>query len=111
MSTEQQRALLAHYESISTISRAMLGAARSSDWDALVDAESRCAAVIKQVQAYGATAAMLDADGRRRKHEIIMQVLADDAEIRVLTQPWIKQLARWLGDQRNGRSVAAAYRV
>jgi len=102
--------LLQYYESICETSRAMLSAARSNNWDALIDAETRCAALIHRVQSEGDASAILDADGRKRKHEIIMQVLADDAEIRTLTQPWVKQLERWLGDHK-ARSVAAAYRA
>jgi flagellar protein FliT len=111
MSVDQQKMLLEHYESIRETSHAMLSAARSNDWDALVDAEGRCASLIKRVQAHGDVAAILDANGRKRKQEIILQVLADDAEIRTLTQPWVKQLERWLGDSRKARSVAAAYRA
>jgi flagellar protein FliT len=109
MSAERQKMLLDHYESIRETSRAMLSAARSNDWDSLIDAENRCAAMIQAVQAVGDAASILDPSGRKRKQEIILQVLADDAEIRMLTQPWVKQLERWIGDHK-ARSVAAAYR-
>jgi flagellar protein FliT len=109
MTTNQQDALLAHYTSICETTHTMLLAARRNDWDALVDAEHRCAALIQHVQAQGESSDILDAEGRKRKQEMIMKVLADDAEIRALTQPWVKQLERWLGDTRKSRSVAAAY--
>jgi flagellar protein FliT len=111
MTMSQQDTLLAQYESICATTQAMLHAARRNDWDGLIDAEHRCAALIRGVQAHGDSSEVLDADGRKRKQEMILKVLADDAEIRALTQPWVKQLERWLGDTRKSRSVAATYRA
>jgi flagellar protein FliT len=41
---------------------------------------------------------MLSSELRQRKLEIIQQVLADDAEIRTLTQPWAAQLQNILSN-------------
>jgi flagellar protein FliT len=111
MNAERQQVLMENYESICETSRAMLHAARNSDWDALVDAEHRCAALIERVRAHGDVSGVLDSAGRKRKQEIILQVLADDAEIRALTQPWVTQLQRFLGDSRKAKAVAQAYRA
>jgi flagellar protein FliT len=111
MNNETMTRLLSHYEAINQSSQAMLQAARNSDWDALVTAEQRCAALIKHVQAEKDAAGALDAEGRKRKHEIILKVLAADAEIRTLTQPWVLQLERWLINNRKSQSVAQAYRA
>ena len=102
---------LAYYESISELSHLMLCAARLGDWDALVDAEQSCAALIRKLQSAGDVSAMLDEGQRRRKHEIILKVLDDDAQIRNLTQPWLRQLEVHLGQTRLARNVANAYRT
>jgi flagellar protein FliT len=103
--------LLACYESIGHASRQMLSAARVNDWDALVDAEAECAALIARIRATGDAPLSLDAQSRKRKFEIIRAILADDAEIRTLTQPWLRRLESLLDVARTTRAADAAYRA
>lgn len=110
MNTNAQQTILDHYESIAHVSQLMLQAAWRNDWEALIDAEACCASLIERLQAAGDAAQVLDAEGRRRKHEIIRRVLADDAQIRDLTQPWLRQLTAQLGHAANARALAKAYR-
>lgn len=105
----EQQLILTHYESIAHVSQLMLQAAWRNDWDTLIDAEQCCASLIERLKAAGDPAQILDAEGRRRKHEIIRQVLADDAQIRDLTQPWLRQLSADLGDARTARALASTY--
>jgi flagellar protein FliT len=105
-----QQIILAHYESIADVSQLMLQAAWRSDWEALVDAEQCCASLIGRLKAAGDQNAVLDESGRQRKHDVIRRVLADDAQIRDLTQPWLRKLGEQLGYRRNARSLEAAYR-
>ncbi len=109
MNTDTQ-SMLAYYESIGHVSQLMLEAARHGDWETLVDAEQCCAALIKRLQDTGDASHGLDELEMLRKQEIIRQVLADDAQIRNLTQPWLRQLETYLGQSRMSRNVAAAYR-
>ena len=102
--------MLAYYESIGHVSQLMLEAARHGDWETLVDAEQCCAALIKRLQDAGDGGHGFDEQETLRKQEIIRKVLADDAQIRNLTQPWLRQLETYLGQGRMSRSVAAAYR-
>lgn len=101
---------LSHYESVAAASGDMLEAARRQDWDALAQAERRCAAAIAMLKASGAEA-RLDADKRPRKAEIIRRVLADDAEIRRLLEPRMRELEHLLGSGRMRRRVDDTYRV
>lgn len=111
MNMERQAMILDYYEQVRDTSTLMLQAARESDWDSLVDRERQCAAIIGRLQAFGGDDAnLLDAQGRKRAHEIIRTILRNDAEIRDLTQPWLRQLEAHLGTSRLGRKVAAAYR-
>jgi flagellar protein FliT len=105
-----QQTILAHYESIARFSSLMVRAARSSDWQGLVDAEECCALLIERLKSAGDPTIVLDEGGRKRKHEIIRRVLADDAEVRECTQPWLRKLNEHLGYERTARSVEAAYR-
>jgi len=98
------------YEAVREASHEMLEAARAGDWDALIASERRCAATIGRVQACGDDIASLDASTRKRAYEIIRAILANDAEIRDLTSPWLRQVELHLGTSRMSRKLAAAYR-
>jgi flagellar protein FliT len=101
---------LSHYESVATASRDMLQAARGQDWDALAQAERRCAAAIALLKASDAEA-RLDPDKRPHKAQIIRRVLADDAEIRRLLDPRMRELEHLLNAAGTRRRVDDAYRV
>ncbi|MBX3664131.1 MAG: flagellar protein FliT [Burkholderiales bacterium] len=91
------------YERIASLTAAMLEAARAAHWDRLLQLENECREVFS-----GLTAAQGNApptpDEQRRKAALIQQVLADDAEIRKLVEPWVAELGQWLGvNTRNHR--------
>jgi flagellar protein FliT len=99
---------LSYYENVEAASLDMLAAAKLQDWDALVAAERRCAAVVALLKASDAET-RLDADKRQRKAEIIQRVLAHDAEIRRLVDPRMRELERLLGAAGKRRRVEEAY--
>ncbi len=100
---------ISHYESVATASAEMLEAARRQDWDALVSAERRCAGIISLLKTRGESP--LDERGRERKAEIIRRVLADDAEIRRLLDPRMRELERLLTGAVTRKRVNNAYRA
>jgi flagellar protein FliT len=87
----------------------MLDAARASDWDALIEHEKSCAQVIDALRAAGA-GLRLDPDSLERKRAIIRRVLAEDAEIRRLTQPWLGRLEDLLRTSTTQRRLGDTYR-
>ncbi len=98
---------LSYYEAVATESAAMLAAARRRDWDAMIAAEKRCAAMIDRLKAAGEV--KLDAQAQQRKAEIIRTVLAHDAEIRRLVDPRIRELEKLLSANAKRRLVHQAY--
>jgi len=100
--------LLAYYESIGHVTRLMLRAAQAQDWELLQDAEACCAGLIHRLEAEKHQGAELAPEESRRKHQIILRILADDAQIRLLTQPWLRQLEGVLGGERAGLGRRAA---
>lgn len=101
---------LSYYESVAAASSDMLAAARRQDWDALVEAEERCASVIGRLRAAEAEV-RLNEHERGQKAEIIRRVLAHDAEIRRLLDPRMLELERLLDAAGTRRRVDDAYRV
>ena len=100
--------ILAIYEDISGTTRQMLAAARSDDWDGLVTLEKDCSAMFARLFETE-DGAPRDAEFQRRKGELIRGVLANDAQIRVLVQPWLIQLTAMIGSTRQESRLGSAY--
>lgn len=99
--TTQRGSMIQHYEAIAASSRRMLDAARAGDWDAVGQEEDRCRALISTLKRAHPEAAVASA-ARRQRLALMRAMLADDAEIRELSEPWLKQLEALLA----GRSAA-----
>jgi flagellar protein FliT len=100
---------LSYYESIAAASARMLRAAQRSDWDSLIAQEKICAALIEKLRAADANRRLHDGN-RQRKAAIIRQVLEEDAEIRRLTQPWLRRVEGLLRSSTNQLRLGDAYR-
>lgn len=96
------------YENVAETTRAMADAARSSDWDHLVELEQRCKRQVASIM-QGPTPELSDEE-RERKAGIIREILKHDRTIRDHTSPWMKQLGALIGSVRNERKLLGAYR-
>lgn len=96
------------YGTISAKTGEMLDAAKSNDWDRLVALEQDCRALIETLKQTDAGA---DTGARFVQHKVafIRKVLADDAEIRKFTEPWMTQLEVYLGNARREHRLQRAY--
>lgn len=104
----EQEHILDIYGSISTKTGEMLDAARNSDWDRLVALEQDCRALIETLRRSDAGAGA-GARFVQRKVALLRKVLADDAEIRKFTEPWMTQLEAYLGNARQEYRLRRAY--
>jgi flagellar protein FliT len=96
------------YGSISMKTTEMLDSAKQGDWDRLVALEQEYGALVARLKVTD-TGAIANADFARRKIALIRKVLADDAEIRRYTEPWMNQLDAYLGSARQQRQLQRAY--
>ena len=96
------------YGTISTKTGEMLEAAKNSDWDRLAALEQDCRALIETLKRSDAGAGA-GARFVQRKVALIRKVLADDAEIRKFTEPWMTQLEAYLGNARQEHRLRRAY--
>lgn len=96
------------YESVAQITKQMVVAAREGNWDHLTTLESHCAEHIHTLQA-GETPVKLTDELRNRKVTIIKQILADDREIRHITEPWIAHLSNLIHSGNTERKLSIAY--
>lgn len=99
---------LAPYESMSAISAQMVEAAAACDWERLVALEKDCAGLARHFEANGEPIRLSEAE-RTRKMDIIRRILADDAEVRRHTEPWMEQVRQFLGGGARERSVRRTY--
>lgn len=104
----EQEHILDIYGSISAKTGEMLDAARNSDWDRLVALEQDCRALIETLRRSDAGAGA-GARFVQRKVALLRKVLADDAEIRKFTEPWMTQLEAYLGNARQEYRLRRAY--
>jgi len=100
--------IISLYESVADITEQMLAAARSSNWERLAALESRCASHVRTLEK-GEPRLVLTAVMRERKLTIIQKILADDREIRNITEPWMAQLSSLLSNASTERKLSMAY--
>lgn len=87
--------LLNYYEAIEKASADMLEAARTGDWDQVVQLEGACAVLIAQLK-HAAQNEQLRAEEAKTKSRIMQRILLNDAEIRHLAEPWMDDLAQMM---------------
>ena len=107
MNSEQ---IISIYEAVSSLTGQMLAAAQPRDWENLAALESHCTdhvATLKQAE----PALPLTGELRAKKIRIIHQIMAQDREIRNLTEPWMAQLSKLINSNGTQRRLANAYGV
>ena len=93
---------------MATITRAMLAAARTEEWDSLVTLEATCAAQVATLQQDEPLVA-LSKQQSKRKAVLIAQMLADDGQIRVLVAARMTQLSHQMHSASTERKLSRAY--
>jgi flagellar protein FliT len=101
--------ILDTYGTIAVKSGQMLDAARNNEWTRLIALEQDCRALTETLRRVDKDATYPDAAYLQRKAELIQKILADDAEIRKFTEPWMNQLAAYLGNARQEYRLRRAY--
>ena len=82
--------LLDYYKAIEDSSAKMLEAARMRDWDGVVRYEGACAVLIEQLR-FRSRQEELTPELRKEKARIMQRILRNDAQIRILAEPWMAQ--------------------
>lgn len=98
------------YQAMSAITGEMLVAARAEDWELLAILESRCSAHVQTLKEKEPLQALSSLE-REQKISIIQKILADDSEIRKLTESWMAQLSTLMNSASTERKLSEAYGV
>ena len=81
---------------IEAASQQMLEAAQMADWNEVVRYEGACGVLIEQLR-QRALAETMTAAERIDKTRIMQQILRNDAQVRLLIEPWVGELDKLLG--------------
>ena len=87
------------YQQLSDLSGAMLEAARRGDWDTVTSTERLCARVIGDLRRQPEQGPITETEHDERLR-LLRKILADDAEVRDLAQPWMRELGRIIKGSR-----------
>lgn len=87
--------LIDHYLAIAAASRAMVAAARADDWHELSRLERQCIRHVHKLKC-AAQVQSLGPHEQRTRVRLLRNILADDAEIRRLAEPWLIELEQLL---------------
>ena len=100
--------VIENYEFLSSITARMRMAATDGQWDQLVELEKQCSQHVEIMKTQDVTIPSNES-ARLRKVELIRRILADDAEIRNHTEPWVGQLQRIMHSTGQERRLQQAY--
>jgi len=89
------QSLLEHYLNIASASRAMVAAARADNWQEVSRLERQCIRQVDELKR-AAQVQSLGTNGQRTRMRLLRSILADDAEIRRLAEPWLVELENLL---------------
>ena len=97
------------YQSIVNITGAMLSAARAEDWAQVVNYGQDYCETVERLRNIEPQEPPLDAEARSVKYELLVQILDNDAAVRDLAMPQLKNLSQMLGRMRRQQSLLVAY--
>lgn len=100
--------VISNYESLSVLTGQMREAAVHGEWDQLIGLEQQCSLHVATMKPVDAVAT-LNEPARQRKIQLIKKILADDAEIRNRTEPWMEQLQRIMYSNRQEQRLQQVY--
>jgi len=102
--------IISIYEEILTITNKMLAAAQKSEWDTLINLEKQCRELTnKLIKCENETESTISHELQQKKIKIIHQVLDDDAQIRLITEPWMAKLQDIINTSTYKRNLQQAY--
>ncbi|MCX7221073.1 MAG: flagellar protein FliT [Burkholderiales bacterium] len=100
--------MISIYENVAEITDRMLNAAKSADWDLLTELERTCYTRVQEIQNKD-TNLELPLEIKNKKIAIIKKILADDKEIRDITEPWMLQLSKLMKNSESNRKLSQSY--
>lgn len=86
----------------------MREAAVRGEWEQLISIEQQRGALVATMKPLDANT-QLDEATRQHKNQLIIKILAEDTEIRTLTQAWMEQLQGLMQSNRQEQRLLQTY--
>lgn len=96
------------YQTLVLITQTMLLAAQKQDWDSVLSHGQRYCDQVERLRNLEPASPPNDA-ARARKHDLLIQILANDAAIRDLAMPQLARLTELLGRMKRQQALLSAY--
>ena len=100
--------VIENYQHLSSLTARMSVFAAQGEWDHLVELEKQCSLCVESIKALDATVP-LNESALLLKADLIRKTLADDAEVRKHTGPWMEQLQRSMQSAGQEQRLHQAY--
>lgn len=97
--------ILRQYEAIACISNRMLVEARASRWDSVVELSTQYQDAVESLRNNNT----LSQEDRMARRSLLVKILDDDANIRMLATPELNRLGQLLGNMKRQQTVLQAY--
>ena len=94
----QGHPVLILYEAVAETTAQMLVAARAKDWARVTELEAACAVYTRMIVEQAAVNPLGERE-LKRKFASIKKILADDRQIRELSEPWMVRLSGMLKER------------
>lgn len=102
--------IITTYETILIITNKMLTAAEDNEWEKLITLEKECRKLTNKLVINNSDHELSD-ELLDKKIKIIHQVLANDAKIRLITEPWMANLQNMISTVGRRRNLHHAYQT
>jgi flagellar protein FliT len=102
--------IITTYEAILIITNKMLTAAEDKEWEKLIALEKECRKLTSKLIINNPDQELSD-ELLDKKIKIIHQVLANDAKIRSITEPWMANLQNLINTVGRKRNLQHAYQI
>lgn len=106
--TSQSPQILELYREIVSVTTSMLNAARAEDWSAVLAYGQSYCETVERLRNMGGSAP-LDDDERRQKHNLLVQILENDAHTRNLAMPELARMSDLLGLMKRQQGLLNTY--
>ncbi|ANN66835.1 flagellar protein FliT [Bordetella bronchialis] len=108
MSSQSSQIILELYREIVAVTTAMLNSARAQDWSSVLQFGQTYCEIVERLRTIGVTEPLDDAE-RRQKHDMLVQILENDANTRDLAIPELARMSELLGRMKRQQAALNAY--
>ncbi|ANN78264.1 flagellar protein FliT [Bordetella flabilis] len=108
MTSQSSQIILELYREIVAVTAAMLNAARAQDWTGVLKFGQTYCEIVERLRTIGVTEPLDDME-RRQKHDLLVQILENDANTRDLAIPELARMGELLGRMKRQQALLNTY--